>query len=137
MKTLTINHIAVWLVAVLQQAVGAAWYGIFRNRWMQLIAKQAVDFEGQSPFPYLVSFIGAVVSCYVTAWIFTKLNIETAWHGVLVATLLWLSFTFFPLAQTDLFSLRSIQLSFINAGNLFVDAIVCGAMLGAWRKYET
>ena len=136
MKSLTINHIAVWMVAVLQQVVGAAWYGIFRNRWMQLIAKQAADFDNQPLFPYLVSFIGAVVSCYATAWIFTKLNIDNAWHGIALAALLWLGFTFFPIAQIDLFSLRSLELSFVNAGNVFIDAALCGATLGAWRKYE-
>lgn len=136
MKTLTINHIAVWIVAVLQQGIGAGWYGIFGNRWMQLIAKQAADFNEQPVVPYIVSFAGAVVSCYATAWLFTKLNIDNALHGIAVAALLWLGFTFFPIAQIDLFSLRSIELSFINAGNVFADAILCGAMLGAWRKYQ-
>jgi len=136
MKALKINHIAVWLVAVLQQGIGAGWYGIFGNRWMQLIAKQASDFNNQPMFPYAVSFVGAVISCYATAWLFTKLNIDNALHGIAFAALLWLGFTFFPIAQIDLFSLRSIELSFINAGNVFVDAVLCGAMLGAWRKYE-
>lgn len=137
MKTLTINHLAVIVTASAQQLVGAAWYGIFRNLWMQLILKQAADFEGQSLFPYAVSFVGALISCYVTAWLFTKLNIDNALHGIAVAALLWLGFTFFPIAQIDLFSLRSIELSFINAGNVFADAVLCGAMLGAWRKYES
>jgi len=93
MKTLKINHIAVWLVAILQQGIGAAWYGIFGNRWMQLIGKQAADFDSQPIFPYIFSFTGAVIFCYVTAWLFTKLNIDNVLHGVAVSALLWLGFT--------------------------------------------
>lgn len=140
MKSLRINHTAVWILAVLQQGVGAGWYGIFRNRWMQLISKQALEFEQQSSFqayfPYIISFLGAVLSCYVLAWLFKRLDIDNARDGILVAALIWLAFSFVQLAQTDLFSLRSIELSFINGGNSFVDAVLCGAMLGAWKKYE-
>jgi hypothetical protein len=47
-----------------------------------------------------------------------------------------LAFTFVPIVQNDLFPMRSIELSFINSGYSLVSAIVCGATLGAWRKYE-
>ncbi len=135
-KKLRINHIAVWVVILLQQGVDLVWYGLLRNKWMQLLAKQAIDFEATSVFAYVVSIAGEIAACYVTAWVFTKLNIDNLRDGVLLAALLWVGYTFFPLAQTDLFSLRPIELSLINGGGVLADALVCGAMLGAWRKYE-
>jgi predicted nicotinamide N-methyase len=137
MKSLTINHYAVWGAYLIQQGVELAWYGVFRNKWMQLLAKQAIEFEGTSALAYVISLLGGIASCYVTAWIFQKLQIDTAWNGILVAALLWLGYTFFSLAQTDLFALRPIQLSLINGGGILANAVVCGAMLGAWKKYET
>jgi hypothetical protein len=137
MKLLTINHFAVWVVFFLQQGIDLLWYGVFRNKWMQLLAKQAIDFQETSALAYVVSIAGELASCYITAWIFAKLQIDTAWNGILMAALLWIGYTFFSLAQTALFALRPIQLSFINGGGILLNAIVCGAMLGAWKKYET
>ncbi|TAE27488.1 MAG: DUF1761 domain-containing protein [Candidatus Kapaibacterium sp.] len=136
MIKLRINHLAVWAVVLLQQGIDLTWYGLLRNKWMQLLAKQAIDFEATSVFAYIISISGEIASCYVTAFIFTKLNIDNVRDGILLAALLWIGYTFFPLAQTDLFSLRPIGLSFINGGGVLINAIVCGAMLGAWRKYE-
>jgi hypothetical protein len=136
LNSLRINHIAVWIVFFLQQGIDLGWYAIFRNKWIQLLAKQAVEFEATSPLAYVVSSVGEIVSCYLTAWLFMKLNIQTVRDGILVAALLWLGLTYFPLAQTDLFSLRPIQLSLINGGGIFVNAVVCGAILGAWPKHK-
>ncbi len=136
MKKLRINHLAVGAVILIQQVIDVTWYSLLRNKWMQLLAKQAADFEATSVFAYVVSFAGEVVSCYVTAWVFTKLNIDNVRDGILLAALLWLGYTYFPLAQTDLFSLRPIQLSLINGGGVLLNAIACGAMLGAWKKYD-
>ncbi|MFY7998115.1 MAG: DUF1761 domain-containing protein [Candidatus Kapaibacteriota bacterium] len=136
MKKLRINHLAVMAVILIQQGIDVAWYSLLRNKWMQLLAKQAIDFEATSVFAYVVSFAGEVASCYITAFIFTKLNIDNVRDGILLAALLWLGYTIFPLAQTDLFSLRPIGLSLINGGGVLLNAIACGAMLGAWKKYE-
>lgn len=139
MNRLKLNHVAIWLVAVLHQFVAAVWYSplLFSDRWIQATGLKETDFSNPSPVPYVISFIGAVVMCYGIAWLFFKLQVQTAGKGLQYTLLFWVSFLFFEIVTFNSFELRTYTLSFIDAGKSFVTFALTGVILGAWIKTKT
>ncbi|MCU0424741.1 MAG: DUF1761 domain-containing protein [Candidatus Kapabacteria bacterium] len=138
MKALKINIVAVVILAVAFQLTNVAWYSLVGQRWVELAGLQNVaNMEtATSPFAYVSSLVNGLLLCYMMAWIFTKIRVETALQGVLMAISLYGSFVFFEAATKDLFHLRPIMLTLINEGVNFINYSLAGAVLGAWRKYE-
>lgn len=136
MGDLKINHVAVWMLAVLHQVVGFFWYSpyLFADKWVQLTGLKPANFENQSPLPYAISFLGAVVTCYAMAWLFRRLRVETASRGLQFGLVLWSGFLFFELLTFNSFELKPYELAFINAGKSLVTFVLSSMVLGAWIK---
>jgi hypothetical protein len=137
MKNLKINHMAVAVSVVLYQAVMMTWYTIFREPWMALQGKVMADFEGSSPAIYAVPFVGSIILYYTMAWLFARLNIDSVVKAVQFSALMWVAFTGIDLITHYLFTLKPIGLALIDSGSSFVCYLVGGALIGAWKKYET
>jgi len=129
-----INHLAVWVLVVLHQLIPMGWYSAFAVKWMALIGKNADDFKDVSMTPYFVAIISAIVTVYMTAWLFCKLNIDNAVSGLKTAFLLWFCFLFWQVLTSDQFHVRPLELSLLNAGNTLIIFVVTGLVLGAWQK---
>lgn len=138
MKALKINIVAVVVLAVAFQLTNVAWYSFAGQRWVELAGLQNVaNMESAtSPFAYVCSLVSSLLLCYMMAWIFTKVRVETALQGALIAISLYGSFVFFEAATKDLFHLRSFMLTLINEGVNFINYALAGSVLGTWRKYE-
>ncbi|MBD0327754.1 MAG: DUF1761 domain-containing protein [Pyrinomonadaceae bacterium] len=132
-----INHLAVWVLVVVHQLIGALWYSplLFANRWAALAQLTAADFESSSSLPYFISLVGALILIYVMAYIFKTLRVQSLPQGLLFGFLFWLGFLFTELLTYNAFELRPLGLALINGSKSLVTFLVTGATLGAWRKY--
>jgi hypothetical protein len=137
MKTLKINILAVALLTLVFQATNFGWYTLAGQGWLDAsgLTEARIQAE-QSPFAFVVSFINAALFCFLLAWLFVQLRVESAPRGVSLAVTVFGCFVFFSALTTDLFHLRQVRLTIINEGINFINYAIAGAVLGAWRKYE-
>lgn len=136
MKKQVINHWAVWLSVIIAQLVPAAYYWFFGREWMRLndITQQQID--NQDIGPYVIGFIASIVTMYVLAWLFQRLEVDSAREGIILGLVLAIAFNAVHFLTIYMFSFRGIELAVLDAGvNLLVYGIA-GLILGAWRKFE-
>ncbi|MEO1049894.1 MAG: DUF1761 domain-containing protein [Bacteroidota bacterium] len=140
MDKLKINHLAVWVAAIIVQVLPPLWYAeIFLGiRWAELNNLTAEDFESFNVVAGLgLALFSGVAIAYLMAYVFAKMRIESAYEGFKVASLFWLCSIFLEIATQNAFTLRSFELTLIDSGVVFVKYEIIGITLGAWRKYDT
>jgi|SRR5882724_7154739 hypothetical protein len=133
-----INHLAVWILVVIHQVIGAGWYTIFGNVWLNLHAKTMTDIDKPSdPVPYIVAFIASIFVNYALAWLIGRLNENTAVAGLKIALLCWFSFLFVEHATISVFSAFGTNpwpLIFLDMGRALLAFAVSGLVLGGWKR---
>jgi hypothetical protein len=103
-----INHLAVWILVIFDQVLGATWYSVslFGEPWLRYSGKTMADMNAShSMEPYLIAIVAAIVLNYALAWLFARLNISNAAAGLWIAVLCWLAFLFVDYATIDAFSM--------------------------------
>ena len=133
-----INHLAVWILVVVHQLIGAGWYTIFSNLWLNLHAKTMTDIENPNdPMPYIVAIIASVFVNYALAWLVGRLNIADAVAGLKLALICWFCFLFVEHATVSAFSAFGSNpwpLVFLDMGRAMLAFAVSGLVLGKWQK---
>ena len=139
MKSLKINHVAVWILVLVHQIIGGMWYSQigFAGKWTELMGKSMSDFENAGITPFIFSIINAIIMVYSMAWLFKKLKVENFVNGIMYAFIFWFAFLFVELATFNAFELRPVGLTLIDAGKSMVTFLVSGFVLGMWRKHDT
>ena len=95
MKELKINHLAVLVAIVLQFVLGFLWYGpLFGEAWMGMVGLDtaAIEADPAGAEEWITNIFSAIVSMYVLAWLFTKMNVDTLAKGCLYGLLIGFSF---------------------------------------------
>ena len=139
MKKLKINHAAVWVGVVLLHVLGFLWYGpIFGDPWMEMVGIDRATVEANPPGAgiWITNLVATVVPLYVLAWLFTKLDVNTALMGAGMGLLIGFSFIHLSDMTSNMFAQRAYGLSWITGGFSMVSLALAGLILGAWRKYE-
>ena len=137
MKTLKINHAAVWVCVVLSLVLGFLWYGpLFGDPWMQMVGLDRATVEANPPGAsiWITNLIASVLPLYVLAWLFTKMNVSSALKGAWIGFLITFSFVFLSDMTGDLFAKNPYALSWITGGYSVVLMTISGAILGGWTK---
>ena len=133
-----INHLAVWILVVVHQLIGAGWYAIFSNLWLNLHAKTMTDIENPNdPLPYIVAIIASVFVNYALAWLVSRLNITDAMAGLKLALICWFCFLFVEHATVSAFSAFGTNpwpLVFLDMGRAMLAFAVSGLVLGKWQR---
>lgn len=140
MGNLKINHAAVWVSIVLLHVLGFLWYGpLFGEKWMALVGLDMATLEANPPGAgtWITNTIATIVPVYVLAWLFTKLEVNTALRGAGIGLLISFSFVHLSVMTGDMFSQNPYALSWITGGYSMVAMTLTGLILGAWRKYES
>jgi hypothetical protein len=136
MKTLKVNIIAVLVLAIIHQITNFVWYILAGQDWITLSKLTLEQIEqNASPVPYLSSMLAAFLACYMLAWLFTQLNVETPVQGMIYALSFYGCFLFFQVMTKDMFQLHPFRLTLINEGINAINFALSGAVLGIWKKY--
>ena len=133
-----INHGAVWTIVVIAQLAPAGWYALFQEPWMRYneLSDQFIA-DNQSTTPFVVSIVSSALFAYVLAWVFRRMQINSALSGFTAAILMGFAFLLLPLMVQNLFSFRPYPLTWIDGGASLVIWAVAGLILGGWSKYAT
>lgn len=135
-----INHVAVWILVVVDQLIGGLWYSyLFANRWMGYHGKIMTDIDQDKAdfMPFVISIAAAIAINYTLAWLIGRLNIQSAGGGLRKALICWFGFLFMPYATIEAFSAfgrNPAEIVLINMGHNLVLFALGGLVLGAWRR---
>jgi hypothetical protein len=133
-----INHAAVWLLVVLHQLIAWGWYSIFGETWLNLHARTMTDIDRtHNMSAYLLGVVTAVVVNYALAWLFARLDVNSAVSGLTTALFCWAAFLFMEHATIAVFSSFETNpwpLILIDMGRTFITFGVSGLVLGGWRR---
>jgi hypothetical protein len=139
MKELKINHLAVLVAIVLQFVLGFLWYGpLFGEAWMGMVGLDMVTIEADpaGAEEWITNIVSAVVSMYVLAWLFTKINVTSLLQGLLVGLLIGFAFVLLSNMTSGMFAKDPYGLAWITGGFTTVGLGIGGAVFGAWKKHK-
>ncbi|UII33768.1 DUF1761 domain-containing protein [Fulvivirga ulvae] len=137
--TLRINHVAVWVAALLAQAVAPLIYSevFFGIRWVELNELTEADFSKvDMGIGLSLSFISSLAEAYMLAWLFKRMHVTSAVEGLKISLLVWLAFIFLEITTQNYFSVRSFELTLIDESVVLVKYEIAGILLGSWKKYS-
>jgi Protein of unknown function (DUF1761) len=133
-----INHLVVWILAVVYFLIGWGWYAIWGDTWLNLHAKAATDIERTHNIgAYVLAFVAAVVINYTLSLLISKLNPESALCGLKIAIACWFAFVFMEYATISVFSAFETNpwpLICIDMGRPLLGFAISGFVLGRFRK---
>lgn len=135
MENFYINHLAVFICAVLSLVLGAFWYSpiLFGKVWQKEVRLSDDDLAKTNPAKvYGLSFLFAWIMSYNLAF-FLGDN-STTWQWGITAGLLagvgWAATTYITIS---LFEQRSFKHMLINCGYITIYFALIGLVLGIWR----
>ncbi len=133
-----INHLAVWVLAILVQPLPMLWYDniLFGIRWRELNNLTEADFADFSPLNFIWAFASAVVLGYILAYLYRKLNVTKAVEALKIAAVLWFGLLFLELATQNAFTLRDFELTLLDTIIVLFkyEIIAIGVVL--WKKKQ-
>ena len=135
MQNLTINHLAVFVCALLNLGLGALWYSpaLFHRAWLHASGLEETQLSNTSPLrTYGLAFILAWLCAYNLAFFLGDAQTTAAW-GAAAGFLAGLGFAAFSFAIIALFEQRSWKYILINGGFITTYFTLIGLILGIWR----
>ena len=135
MEQLYINHIAVFVCAIANLALGALWYSpaLFYKAWLKETGLNAEQLEKANPAKtYGLAFILALVISYNLAFFLGDAQTSAVW-GATAGFLAGFGFSTLIFAIIALFEQKSWKYIFINGGFITIYFTLIGFILGVWR----
>ena len=135
MENLYINHIAVFVCAIFNLALGALWYSpvLFYKTWLAETKLTEEQLAKQNPAKtYGLAFLFSLLISYNLAFFLGDANTNAAW-GAAAGFLAGFGFAALIFAVIALFEQRSWKYIFVNGGFITVYFTVIGFILGIWR----
>jgi len=136
-KLSKLNWLAIGILTVVSMGISMAWYSAFTEPWLEAVGITMEDAENADPTAYFVAILSGIATFTLMAYLFRRMQIVTASKGIQMAALFFLGFIAFSMMTTNMFSLRPFALTLIDGGDIFIQYLVGGAVLGAWQKGET
>lgn len=135
MENLTINHLAVFVCALANLALGALWYSpvLFYRGWSNETGLDEEQLSKSNPAKtYGLAFLFALVISYNLAFFLGDANASAAW-GATAGFLAGFGFAALIFGIIALFEQRSWKYIFINGGFITVYFTLIGFILGVWQ----
>lgn len=137
MPTKSINHLAVWVSAIVFFLWGYVWFNVlFKNQAMALMAAnpEGGSMNPTSPVPYIVGFLMALVLGYGTAIALADSTTPTAAHGISFGLFMGVVFYASVTLTSTLFSGRPLSVWLLGVGWALIGFAIVGAIVGGWRS---
>ncbi len=135
MENLYINHLAVFVCAILNLALGALWYSplLFYKGWLSETKLSEEQLATSNPAKiYGLTFLFALAISYNLAFFLGDSQTRLLW-GATAGFLAGFGFSTLVFAIIALFERRSWKYIFINGGFITVYFTLIGFILGFWR----
>ena len=117
--------------------LGAVWFTVFRNAWLEGIGKtmEQLMASGVSPMlAYGVALLLTLALALFLSWLIQVTGPATVARGVQIAVILWFCTVFATFATEYAFEGRGVKILAITSGYCLVGMVLMGAVLGGWRQ---
>ena len=128
----SLNPLAVVVIVLLHMGIGAAWYGLLANPWMEAVGKTEAEFAGMSPAIYLLPIVAALLNTWVLAVLLDRLGRRSLVSGTGAALLLWVGLIVPYDLVHNTFSAFSVSLTIIDTGGELLSLLATGIVLAVW-----
>jgi|SRR5579872_2736289 len=129
-----INHLAVWVAAIVYFLWGWLWFTVFGKPWTAMVANPAPPSAGL----YATSFILGLILAYGTAMALTRRpEDQTVQQGISFAIFMGIILFATQSLNGYLYEGRPIALWLIDAGYVIIGFAIIGAIVGGWKKHAT
>lgn len=127
------NWLAIVIAVIVNMALGAAWFSspVFGKKWMEWEGHTSMG--SGSPFLYVLTAIGALISAVTLAWFIDRTGTNTLVGGALIGLYAGIGFVAPAMFADNLFNQRRGALYLVVAGYPVVGLVIMGAILGAMR----
>ncbi|MBI5472194.1 MAG: DUF1761 domain-containing protein [Ignavibacteriae bacterium] len=135
MKNISINHLAVFVCALLNLVVGAVWYSpvLFYRAWLQENNLREEDLKNANLAKlYGITFVLAWIISYNLAFFLGDDGTNWSW-GLTAGFLAGFGWAATIFTIVAMFERRSWKYIFINGGYMVVYFSLIGLILGLWR----
>jgi membrane-associated HD superfamily phosphohydrolase len=135
MENLYINHIAVFVCALLNLGLGALWYSpaLFYKSWLSETKLTEEQLARQNPAKtYGLALLFSLIISYNLAFFLGDSTTDAAW-GTAAGFLAGFGWSTLIFAIIALFEQKSWKYIFINGGFITVYFTLIGFILGIWR----
>jgi hypothetical protein len=138
-----LNYLAILVAAVVGWLAGAVWYTVLSRHWMAAQGKTPEEFRRQAEtikgtpafyLPFALAFLAQLVMAWVLAGLLAHLGPGqvTIRNGVVSGAFVWLGFVATTVAVNNMFAMRRLMLTVIDAGHWLVVLVLIGAVIGAF-----
>jgi membrane-associated HD superfamily phosphohydrolase len=134
-ENLHINHVAVFVCATLNLALGALWYSpiLFQRAWLSETNLSEEQLARSNPAKiYGLTFLFALAISYNLAFFLGEAQTTPVW-GATAGFLAGFGWSTLIFAIIALFERRTWRYIFINGGFITVYFTLIGFILGLWR----
>lgn len=135
MKNIYINHLAVFVCAIANLAIGALWYSpaLFYNAWKTENKFSDEELKQVNPVKtYGLTFLFSLIISYDLAFFLSDAKTDMVW-GATAGFLAGFGFAALIFSIIALFEMRSWKYIFINGGFIVIYFTIIGFIIGAWR----
>jgi hypothetical protein len=134
MLSFSINWLAVIVSSIANMIIGAIWYSVFAEPWLEGIGKtREWAEEEQRPMDYVIALVNSLLMAFFLANVIAWTGTSGLVGGLTLGFFMWLGFNGFSFAANHAFEGRSLKLWAVNTGTYLVGLLVMGAILGLWQ----
>jgi hypothetical protein len=134
MPSKSINHLAVWLSAIVFFVWGYLWYGIIFKSQIAAIMQQMGSTSPSGAVPYVIGFLMALVIGYGTAIALADSSKPSAAHGISFGLFMGVIFFAAPTLTQNQFGGHPITWWLLDLGWALIGFALVGAIVGGWRS---
>ena len=134
----SLNYLAIIAGIIINQALGAAWYGALGKPWMAEVGLTQEDMEAMKGtarmwYPYVVAIVSALIFTLGLAVVMQGMGAEDFVDGLILGVLAAVGFIATSYATTYSFESRSLKLFLINTGYPVISYAIIGVLLAVWQ----
>lgn len=135
-----VNFLSVLTGAVVAWLFGAVYYTTLGKAWMAAQGKSAesckAEFAAKSGVakfaPFILSFVGALMTGVVIYGILTHSGLWS-WHaGIVTGAFCWLGFVLTTVTINNAYAGRKVMLTVIDSVHWLAVLVIIGGIVGAW-----
>lgn len=132
MPSKSINHLAVWVAAIVFFLWGYVWYNVLFKAATEAMMMGSAAPTG--PTPYIIGFLMALVLGYGTAIALSKGETPSAAHGISFGLFMGVIFYASVTLTQTMFGGRPITGWLLEIGWALIGFALVGAIVGGWQR---
>jgi hypothetical protein len=135
-----VNILSVLTGAVVAWLFGAVYYTTLGRAWMAAQGKTAesckAEFAAKSGLakfaPFVLSFVGALITGVVIYGILTHSGLWSLRAGMITGAFCWVGFVLTTVTVNNAYAGRKVMLTVIDAAHWLGALVIIGGIVGAW-----